>query len=252
MKTVLLGASALFMVQGAAYAQTRTVDQSAPATNSATGAGQTAISVPVDRYGSFGQSFTPSLNSIDFATFYLENQYGSQIVPGSGAPNVNAQAVPALYSASLYKGYGTYNANTLLGTTNTTLIPASYGLDNPFFNAEFDFAASIALTAGQQYTLILNDLTHAATPTLFDDVSVQVSTYNYPGGNFTVAGPGNSDLVFSEGVFSAASGVPEPASWGMMILGMAVVGGFMRSRVRASEAKFDIKITRIAAGEGAA
>lgn len=46
-----------------------------------------------------------------------------------------------------------------------------------------------------------------------------------------------------------APGVPEAATWAMMILGMGAVGAVMRRKVRASEIKFDAKIKRIAAGE---
>ena len=47
---------------------------------------------------------------------------------------------------------------------------------------------------------------------------------------------------------SAMGAVPEPATWGMMILGMGAIGFAMRRRVRASEVKFDTKIKRLAAG----
>ena len=50
---------------------------------------------------------------------------------------------------------------------------------------------------------------------------------------------------------SAVGAVPEPATWGMMILGMGAIGFAMRRRVRASEVKFDAKIKRMAAGEAA-
>lgn len=46
-----------------------------------------------------------------------------------------------------------------------------------------------------------------------------------------------------------AAAVPEPATWGMMILGMGMMGGVLRRRVRASEVKFNAQIKRIAGGE---
>ena len=46
-----------------------------------------------------------------------------------------------------------------------------------------------------------------------------------------------------------AGAVPELASWAMMILGMGAVGAAMRRQVRRSDAKFDARIKRIAAGE---
>lgn len=62
---------------------------------------------------------------------------------------------------------------------------------------------------------------------------------------------------FSTGYVTASSSavpgaVPEPATWGMMILGMGAVGFAMRRRVRVSEAKFNTKIKRIVDGKVAA
>ncbi len=48
------------------------------------------------------------------------------------------------------------------------------------------------------------------------------------------------------------SAVPEPAAWGMMILGFGVVGAAMRRRIRRSDAAFEEKIRRIATGEAIA
>lgn len=39
-------------------------------------------------------------------------------------------------------------------------------------------------------------------------------------------------------VANAFGGVPEPATWGLMILGMAAVGGAMRARVRRATVRF--------------
>ena len=47
-----------------------------------------------------------------------------------------------------------------------------------------------------------------------------------------------------------AGAVPEPATWGMMILGFGAVGAAMRRRVRVLEVRFNAKIKSI--GEGAA
>ncbi|WP_298674191.1 PEPxxWA-CTERM sorting domain-containing protein [uncultured Sphingomonas sp.] len=46
-----------------------------------------------------------------------------------------------------------------------------------------------------------------------------------------------------------AGGVPEPASWALMILGFGAVGGMLRSAKRRSDARFDAKVKRIASGE---
>ena len=43
--------------------------------------------------------------------------------------------------------------------------------------------------------------------------------------------------------------VPEPATWALMILGFGFVGYGMRRQLRRSDAKFDLRIRQIAAGE---
>ena len=45
-----------------------------------------------------------------------------------------------------------------------------------------------------------------------------------------------------------AGAAPEPSTWVLMILGFGAVGFAMRRAVRRSEAKFDARIKRIAAG----
>lgn len=76
-------------------------------------------------------------------------------------------------------------------------------------------------------------------------------------GNQTLASMGLSvgTYVFSSGtdtvtinIGANAGAVPEPVSWAMMIVGMGMVGFAVRRAVRRSEAVFDEKIKRIAAG----
>jgi hypothetical protein len=67
------------------------------------------------------------------------------------------------------------------------------------------------------------------------------------GGTNVLAVSGTGQGSFS-GTLSFASGaVPEPAVWGMMILGFGVIGAAMRRRVKASEITFTNKVRAIAA-----
>lgn len=50
-------------------------------------------------------------------------------------------------------------------------------------------------------------------------------------------------------VSGAIASVPEPATWGMMILGVGLVGGLLRRRIRRSEARFTERLRRIEAGD---
>jgi hypothetical protein len=50
-------------------------------------------------------------------------------------------------------------------------------------------------------------------------------------------------------MLTAAGRLPEPATWGLMILGFGGVAGAMRHRVRKSERDFNDRIRRITEGE---
>lgn len=50
-------------------------------------------------------------------------------------------------------------------------------------------------------------------------------------------------------MLTAAGRLPEPATWGLMILGFGCVAGAMRHRVRKSERDFNDRIRRITDGE---
>lgn len=52
---------------------------------------------------------------------------------------------------------------------------------------------------------------------------------------------------FTNYAFSAAGAVPEPAVWGMMILGFGVIGAALRRRVKVSEVNFTQRVREFAA-----
>lgn len=90
----------------------------------------------------------------------------------------------------------------------------------------FDVSTSAAFKASDLYDEIGRTYYPDTRPG-FETVTLwrplEVSNYNAP-----VLTAGNSDTFFDN--FSFASSVPEPASWGMMIVGSAMVGGAVRRR----------------------
>jgi hypothetical protein len=141
-----------------------------------------------------GQSFTPTLNTIDFATFDLAvSDPSSEIV-----------------FATLIGGDGF--GGSLLGVSNEDLVASG-----SFAQYQFDFSPGISLTPGQVYTLELNNG--------FGDLFALEKDGNpYAGGteyNSSGVVQPSYDLTFTEG--ANASAVPEPQA-ALMFPVMGLIG----------------------------
>jgi hypothetical protein len=132
-----------------------------------------------------GQSFTPGLDGIDFATFSLAT-----------SDPVNGELV----FAALHEGDG-FDGTTLSASENDVLVQNTGG----FQDYEFDFSPTVSLVPGDVYTLQLID---ATGQNLFE---LEGSGNPYTGGqeyNSEGVAQADYDMVFSEGV------VPEPTLLG--------------------------------------
>ena len=193
--------SALFLMASSAQAGV-IVDQQNTSTNADFEALGTSPSA--------GQSFTPTLALIDFATFNL---------------GVTAAAT---YRVDLYSGDGFGGA--VLGSSSSQALPviAGFGGEQP---VEFDFSSQIAISPGSVFTLRLVD---TSAPASLGILSRDSSSNPYAGGVEYVFGfsiPGN-DLVFSEGIHTTAT--PEPSSFvtGFLGLGLTATAWLRRKKAR--------------------
>ncbi len=144
--------------------------------------------------GDVGQSFTPTLNAIDFATFELA-------VADPSSENVTATLISG-------DGFG----GSELGTSDKVLVASG-----SFAQYQFDFTSSISLTPGQVYTLKLNNA-------FGDLVALEGDGNPYAGGvEYDVSGVAQPsyDLTFTEGANPQA--VPEPQA-ALMFLVMGLIG----------------------------
>lgn len=125
----------------------------------------------------------------------------------------------------------------------------------------YTLVTPFALAAGQQYFVGGRDLTSDGDSYLTSASGlVTAPEITFLGAAVSPVGSGfafpGSVSANSGGRFGAnftfdaiAAGVPEPATWMLMILGFGAIGGLMRYQIRRSEARFTAKLRRIAAGE---
>lgn len=136
-------------------------------------------------FSPLGQSFTPTLTSLNFVNLLAEG--------GSATVEVNIR----LGSIS----------GTILGTSQPTVIPFSLAP----IEYSFGFAAPVTLIPGDLYVL---------QPFLIsgDTLITSTNTNNYPGGDQILAGISqpNNDLWFQEGIAT-----PEPGS--LFLLGTGLI-----------------------------
>lgn len=139
----------------------------------------------------------------------------------SGTASFKLPSNPTPDFASTFIGsdqFGFHNVAGTFGGTPGTASTISFG--NGIF-------ASLSITAANL------GFTQFSSPTLF---SGPPSSPVFSKGSYTLINPffGNGTLSISE----VAAGVPEPASWSMMITGFGAIGGTMRYRRRSTKVSF--------------
>ena len=153
------------------------------------------------------QTFTPTLTSINAATFNLELNYGN---------------TPATVRLDLFAGQtitGTPLASSaVLTLTNSTIQ-----------TVEFDLASPALLTPNTLYTLALVQTGGAAFLAAISAANPYAGGQAYYGSTFR---PSN-DFIFAEGLGTAAA-APEPGTWAMLGVGVAGLGFVTLRRRRAA------------------
>ena len=199
-----------------------------------------------------------------FAALAIAAPAGATVV--NALPGAPAIAMPV--TQSFTAGPVTFGPITYSSTSSNSVVGynAGYGFAN---NGSWSGGAAMAGLNSAQGAMtftfatpvagVLADINWASgysnnlpvTASIYDASANLLETITFDGGNNNLLNPGfwgfsraNKDiasLVLSNGYIGARSfslaGVPEPATWALMILGMGAVGGAMRRRsARASVA----------------
>ena len=198
-------------------------------------------------YGA-GNDYTPA-NTLVLTANDGTQVYGRWHVPGDFAPASNANGVYsfALGTSSIAFDFGFTAPNaaayaTDLSTASFTLKDIGTG-----FSVGYPLALFAADANAYRGANSFQDSERATFGFLLgpDYDPNRNDTYQ-----LTLAAGGNTINYFAQIGSGAAiaSPTPEPATWGMMILGFGLAGLGLRRQVRRSEVKFDAKIKQIAAG----
>jgi hypothetical protein len=169
-----------------AFSQGMLIYDQQSSTNTGFGGGLTKF----NSYQPMGQSFTPTLSSVDFVQLQFAD--------------LNLNSLGAVAYVNLLE-------NSITGTVLTTSSPVAMS-DGFRGVTTFFFPSPAAVVAG---------LTYYFQPVLQSGDAMQeilIDYYNYPGGTsffFGAPSPDSTDLWFREGIV-----VPEPASLSLLLMGI--------------------------------
>jgi len=148
-----------------------------------------------------GQSFTPSLSSVDFVQMKFNDFYRSNGVGTTVYVNLRADSI----------------SGTVLGSTAPVFMPVnfSYGITNFFFSTS---------------VTVIHGITYYFQPFVQSGDSawsVIVNAYNYPGGSAIFQGSPypDRDLWFREGILA-----PEPYTAWLILLGTGCIAWYRRRK----------------------
>jgi hypothetical protein len=123
---------------------------------------------------------------------------------------------------------GTLNDFSAYTYQDTDCVTAcSEGVANYTDPQPFPASEAVQMVANTPYFLVIYDEIGLTTSGLQSSASIDPT--------FTTDAQGG-DFIFSPGVLSSLSGVPEPATWSMFLLGFGAIGWTLRSRRNASAA----------------
>lgn len=250
MKYLAVAIAAIVAVPGYAQAQTSYTNKAAFLAAAGSTQTETFSGASVGNFASTGGVFNAAFDGFSITGQNNGNYVGiARGAVSSGGPNT---PIPTAFTGQNYLSWANITGDIVSLTINFNAATTAFGFD--WFNTDYTDQYSINLPGGKvfsgpPFTQVVSSSSTAnsgffglisATP--FTSV---VITNNFFGGYISDEG---MDNFVTNGVGSVNSGVPEPATWAMMLLGFGAIGFAMRGARRRSDAKFDVKIKRIAAG----
>lgn len=233
-KTMLLAAASLFSVIAAdASAQVTAYTDKAAFTAAATSGGrnvqtETFSSATAGNFASSGGVFNAAFDGFSITGQNFGNYVG--IATGVTANSGVNTPIPASFLGQNYLTWANIAGGIVSLTINLNSATTAFGFD--WFNTDVTDQYNVAVAGGQNYSG--PPFTVGGNTGFFGLVSTTpftsiVITNNFNGGYISDEG---MDNFITNGQGSANGGVPEPATWAMMLLGVGALGAAMRRRTK--------------------
>jgi hypothetical protein len=177
-------------------------------------------------------------NTVTGSIWENDSTGAGNAIPGN-VPGTTPDVTFTTASPIDFQSGGAYTIGEFLQSgTGSTILTGASELGNSLDNTLFNFTGTVSVTTGEQFiaghddglTLIIDGLTviSAPGPTSFNTTP---AIYSGPSGNFAFqlvygeccGAPGDLEITLP-----LTSGVPESATWAMMLLGAGLVGGGLR------------------------
>ena len=223
----VLAAAATALVGTSASAQTSYTNQAAFLAAAGSVQTETFASAPVGNFASVGGVFNATFDGFSVTGQNNGNYVG--IATGSIASGGDNFAVPVAFTGQNYFGWGNITGGIMSLTINFNEATTAFGFD--WFNTDVTDSYSINIPGGTVFNSPPFNLAgNSASSGFFGLVSATpftsiVITNNLTGGYMSTMG---MDNFITNGVGSVNPGVPEPATWAMMIMGFGLMGAAMR------------------------
>ncbi|MDA0832029.1 MAG: PEP-CTERM sorting domain-containing protein [Planctomycetota bacterium] len=173
----------------------------------------------------WGQSFTPTLDAIDFFQFRIGAANGSAGSSGSGAT----------FEVQLFNGIiGSPPGDAIATSLPVNLPPGFATFPTNGAMVQFDFSETVDLIPETLYIAQLVKLSGDTAFNIWQGPSTNLYTRGShvfrfdSGSNFL--GSANSDFIFAEGINEQA--VPEPSTFALLICGLVGTGAIFRRKKR--------------------
>ena len=232
MKKYMAAIVAIAALPSIAQAQTSYTNKAAFLAAAGSTQTETFGAAAVGNFASVGGVFNAAFDGFNVTG----NNFGNYVGIATGAVSDSGPnyAIPGTFTGQKYLTWANLTGGIVSLTINFNAATTAFGFD--WFNTDFSDQYSINLPggtvfSGPPFTVVTGGAANSGffgliSSTPFTSV---VITNNFNGGYISDEG---MDNFITNGVGSVKTGVPEPATWAMMLIGFGAIGFALRRRTK--------------------